>query len=101
MAIAALFVPALVGALATAMGTLAGRAIIALGIGFVTYKGIDLSIAAMKDAAINSIKGLPVDALNLVGYLWLDKGITVIISAVAVALSMKALGGSVKKMVLK
>jgi hypothetical protein len=40
----AAFLPALIGALAGAMATFAGRALIALGIGFVTYKGIDVGI---------------------------------------------------------
>lgn len=97
----ALFLPALMGALATAMGSFIGRAVLALGIGFVTYKGIDISMGVMKDMALDGVRGLPADALNLVGYLWIDKAITVVFSAVAAAMSMRALGGSVKKMVIK
>lgn len=97
----AMFIAALWGALATAMGSLIGRALIALGIGFVTYKGIDLGIAALKTQAVNGINSLPSDALNLVGYLWLDKALTVVFSGVVTSLSMKAVGGSVKKMVFK
>lgn len=97
----ALFVPALMGALATAMGTFVGRAVIALGVGFVTYKGIDVSIGFMKDSVLSGVRGLPVDALNLVGYLWIDKALTVIISAISAAMTMKAVGGSVKKAVFK
>lgn len=97
----AMFIAALWGALATAMGSLIGRALIALGIGFVTYKGIDLGIAALKIQAVNGINSLPGDALNLVGFLWLDKALTVVFSGVVTSLSMKAVGGSVKKMVFK
>jgi Protein of unknown function (DUF2523) len=97
----ALFVPALVGALAAAMGTFAGRALIALGVGFVTYKGIDVSVGMMKDSVLGGVRGLPADALNLVGYLWIDKALTVIISAISAAMTMKAIGGSVKKAVFK
>lgn len=97
----AVFIPALIGALGAAMGALAGRVLIALGIGFVSYKGIDLAIGKLKDAAVSGLQGLPADAVSLAGYLWLDKALTVIFSAVAVALSMKALGGTVKKMVAK
>ena len=96
-----MFIAALWGALATAMGSLIGRALIALGIGFVTYKGIDLGIASLKTQVVNGVNSLPADALNLVGYLWLDKALTVIFSGVVTSLSMRAVGGSVKKMVFK
>lgn len=95
------FISALWGALGTAMGSLIGRAVIALSIGFVTYKGIDLGIAALKTQAVNGVNSLPSDALSLVGYLWLDKALTVVFSGVVTALSMKAVGGSVKKMIFK
>lgn len=94
-------VASLIGAFVAAMGSMAGRVLIALGIGFVTYKGIDTGIEALKTQAINGLKGLPADALNLVAYLWLDKALTVIFSAVVVVLSMRAVGGSVKRMVAK
>lgn len=97
----ALFVPALMGALAAAMGSFIGRAIIALGIGFVTYKGIDLSIDAIKSSVMSGVRGLPADALNLVGYLYLDKAITVVMSAFVIAFAMRSLSGSVKKMEMK
>ncbi|WP_297843735.1 DUF2523 family protein [Pseudomonas sp.] len=98
---AAVFFPALVGALATAVGSLAGRVLIALGIGFVTYKGVDVSILAMKNAAVSSVQGLSADALALVGFLWLDKALSMMFSAVAASMAIRAIGGSVKKMVFK
>lgn len=97
----ALFIPALMGALAAAMATFIGRAILALGVGFVSYKGIDTGIGFLKDAAISGVRGIPGDALQLVGYLWMDKALSVVFSAVAVSLTMRALGGTLKKMVLK
>lgn len=97
----ALFIPALIGALATAMGTLVGRAIIALGIGFATYKGIDLGIEQLKQTVMTAVTGVPGQALQLIGYLWLDKALSVVFSGVGVALTMRALGGSVKRMVVK
>jgi hypothetical protein len=96
-----MFISALWGALGAAMGSLIGRAVIALSIGFVSYKGIDLGISALKTQAINGVNSLPADALGLVGYLWLDKALTVVFSGVVTALSMKLVGGSLKKMVFK
>lgn len=96
-----LFIPALVGALASAMGSFIGRAIIALGIGTITYTGISLGIDSLKASAMSAVNGLPADALGLVGYLWMDKAMTIIFSAVAVSISMRLLSGSLKKMVIK
>lgn len=96
-----LFLAALMGALATAAGSLAGRVLLGLGIGFVTYKGVDVGINAIKQNVLDSVNGLPAQALNLFGYLWLDKALSIIFSAVAVSLSMRLLGGSVKRMVAK
>jgi hypothetical protein len=97
----ALFYAGLVGALANAMVSFAGRATLAVGIGFTTFTGITLAIGSIKTSAIAGVNGLGADALGLVGYLWLDKGMTLIFSAIVTALAMKAIGGSVKKMVLK
>lgn len=97
----ALFLPALIGALAAGMATLAGRAVLALGFGFISYKGIDTGIGLLKTAAMDGVKGLPLDALQLVGFLWIDKALTVVFSAVVVALSMRALSGTIKRMVAK
>lgn len=97
----AYFVPALIGALATVMATLVGRVLLALSVGFVTYKGISLSIEAIKVSVISSFGGMTGDMASLVGYLWLDKGVSIIFSAITISLTMRFVGGSIKKMVLK
>jgi len=92
---------ALMGALASSMGSLVGRAIIALGIGTITYTGVSVGIDSMRSKIVSSVQGLPADALGLVGYLWMDKMLTIVFSAVVISLSMRLIGGSVKKMVMK
>lgn len=96
-----LFLAALVGGLASAMGTFVGRALLAAGVGFATYTGITLAVGAVKTQAIAGVNGLTGDALGLIGFLWLDKGLTLIFSAIVAALAMKGIGGSIKRMVLK
>lgn len=97
----AFFLPALIGALATAMGSLIGRAVLALGIGFVTYKGGMVIVTAMEKLVIDSVGGLTGDAVGLFGYLWLDKGVTILFSSVAASIAIRGVGGSVKRMVFK
>jgi hypothetical protein len=97
----ALFIQALMGALAQAMGSFIGRAVLALGVGTVTYTGIMYSIDTMRSSIISSFNGLPADAIGLLGFLWVDKCLTIIFSGVTVALSMRLIGGSIKKIVIK
>lgn len=97
----ALLVPSLMGALAAAMATLVGRALLAVGVGFVTYTGITVAVGTVKTNLISSVNSLGGDALSLVGFLWLDKGLTLIFSCIAASLAMKAISGSIKKAVLK
>jgi hypothetical protein len=96
-----LLVSALVGGLTSSMGSFVGRAMIAAGVGVTTYSGISLGISSVKASAISGVNSLGSDALGLVGYLWLDKGLTIIFSAFTAALTMKLVGGSIKKMVMK
>lgn len=97
----ALFIPALVGGLAAAMASFVGRAVLALGVGFVTYTGLSVLIGAVEANVISSANALPSQAFNLLGYLWFDKALTMIFSAVTASLSLQSAGGAVKKMVLK
>lgn len=97
----ALFLPALIGAFAGAMGSLVGRAMLSLGIGFVTYKGIGAGVDLLKQRVIENVQGMPSDVVGLVGFLGIDSAITIIFSAVATALSIRLIGGGLKKMVVK
>lgn len=94
-------IPALVGAITMLIGSWVGRALLALGISFVTYKGASAAIASVKTLVIQRFNGMPVDVLNLVGFLALDKAITIILSAYLFRVSIRAAGGVVKKAVLK
>lgn len=90
----------LVAALATATATIAGRAVLALGIGFVTYKGFDVGLTQLRQTVVQQMQGLPVDLINALAFFWVDKAMSVIFSAYAVALALKMAGGA-KKMVFK
>lgn len=96
-----LLVPMLIGALASAMASLVGRLILALGVSFITYKGIGAGVDVMKNYVVSSFDGMPSQMVSLVAYLWIDKGLTIIFSAFTAALSLKLAGGSIKKAVLK
>lgn len=96
-----LVIPALVGGLATAMGSMVGRVILALGVGFVSYTGIEVLVDGLQENIITSVKGLPAQMVGMIGYMWIDKAVTVIFSAVSISISFKLTDGALKQIVYK
>ena len=84
---------ALIGALVLAATSIVGRVLIALGVGYFTFTGVSTLGTWVLDTMKGALGGLPSDAMSFLGFLWVDKAITMIFSAWVVALSFK-LGGS-------
>jgi Protein of unknown function (DUF2523) len=97
----AVLINAFVGAIGLAMASFVGRAILAAGIGFVTYTGITVAVGVFKSQVISSIGGLPAEVSSFLGFLWVDKGLTLIFSSIGASMAITAVGGSVKKAVIK
>ena len=96
------FLYPLIGGLATAAGSIVGRALLALGISYVTFKGMDISLTAIFDSLKSNMAGLPAETLNFLGFLWLDKAISMIFAAYTAALAIKMAGKtSITKMITK
>lgn len=93
---------ALIGALALAMSSLIGRVLLALGISFITYTGFSTVGTYALSQIQSTFNGIGGEALGLLGYLWVDKAITVVVSAYTASLAIKMAGAtSLKKMVMK
>ena len=82
----------LIGALAVALRGLVGRVLISLGISFVTFVGVTQLITAVKQHVFSSMSSMPGQILGLIGYLWIDKGITMVFSAWTAAVALKLAG---------
>lgn len=92
----------LLGGLLTICGSMVGRALLALGIGYVTFKGFDLAIGWLLTTIKNNMAGLGADTLNFLAWLWLDKAISMIFSAYSAAILVKLAGSTnITKMVTK
>jgi len=97
-----LFAAAIVGALIQIAGTLVGKVLLSLGIGYVTYTGVDTGISWAKAQVVANMSGLPADALQIVGVLKVGTAISILSSAlVARALLAGLTSGSFKRMVIK
>lgn len=100
-----LFIAALLGGLVQAAGTLVGRVLISLGVGFVVFTGVDASITAIKGqalASLNSATSFGPQIAAFIGVLQVGTCINIVFSAWSARLVLAGLtGGTLKRMVLK
>ncbi|MNG10201.1 hypothetical protein D3C84_936570 [compost metagenome] len=74
--------PAIFFFLASIVGPLAAKILTSLGIGMVSYVGINLLLAQVKSYILSSFSGAPVDVLSILGMLKVDVSINIILAAV-------------------
>lgn len=79
---------ALLGGLRFVAGSLALQVLVGLGIGVVTYTGMDISLNYLKQQAVSNLSGLPVDMLSLLGYMKVGNFINIVTSAMVARMSM-------------
>lgn len=94
------FIAALWGALATALTSLVGRTLLALGFGYVTYKGFSASLDWIK-GLLQANFAFSGKVGALLGFLYVDKAVSVVFSAFSVALGIKTSTGAITKLVIK
>jgi hypothetical protein len=85
----------LLGGLLTIAGSMVGRVLIALGMGYVTYSGFDVAVSWLLDQIKTNLGAMPADIVAFLSYLWVDKAIGLLFSAYGAALAVK-LAGSTK-----
>ncbi len=96
------FIAAIGGMLINIVGTLAGRVLVALGIGVVTYTGLNASMDWLKAQALTSLQGMPADVVSLIAWLKVGQCISIVTSAIAArALISGMQGDTFKRWVLK
>ena len=95
---------ALAGALIQIVGTLVGKVLISLGVGYVTYSGVQASLTYVKGQALGSLTSIGGVAVQLMGVLNLDQALNLIFSALLMRLTFDGLStatGAMKSMRLK
>jgi hypothetical protein len=96
------FIAALIGGLVSAAGSFVGRVLIALGVGFVSYQGIDIAMDQLRSIFISSAGGLPGYFAGMLGILKVGTAFNIVASSLAIRLVLAGLtGGAIKRMVLK
>lgn len=90
------------GAFLNIIGSVVGRALVALGLAVVTFTGMNASLDWMRDQAVSSILQLDPQVVQLLGVLKVGTFISIISSAVAVRLLLNGVqSGTFKRWVLK
>lgn len=95
-------IAAIIGGVMSALGTLVGRILVSLGIGFVVYQGVDLMASWIRDRAMSALSGLPVELFTVLSLLQVPAVINVYFSAWMTGLVIGGLtGGSVTRRIQK
>lgn len=96
------FIAALLGGLVSAAGSLVGRVLIALGVGFVSYQGLDVALAFIKTEVLTAVGGLPIEIVQIMSTLNFGVALNIMASAYTAKMTIAGLtSGAVKKMVWK
>jgi len=97
-----IFLGALIGALISALGTLVGKILISLGIGYLVFSGVDTSIAWAKAYTISHISAAGGNVVLVAGALRVGSCISILTSALTTRLIINGLtSGTMRKMVVK
>ena len=86
---------AILGGLAIVMASLVGRVLLALGLAYVTYRGLDALLMFGLGAIKSAVGGLSGEVSDMFAYLWLDKAITTVSSAYTASTLIKGWSGGV------
>lgn len=92
---------ALLGGLVNIAGTLAGQALIALGIGVATYTGMDASIQWLKTGFISAVGGLPAEIVGMLALMKVGSCVSMVISAILIKLTLSGLTSGTMKAFVK
>lgn len=97
-----IFIASLLGGLVSAAGSLAGRVLISLGIGFVSYSGVTATLNYLVGLVHTNANSLPSTVLAALGLLQFDVVLGIFVAAATVRLTLNGLAsGTVKKMVFR
>lgn len=82
---------ALISALVASLVPLAKMVLKALGVGVVSYVGINLVLTEATDVIMVNMLGLPVEIQQILGLLKVDVAINIILSAIATKLTLNGI----------
>ncbi len=92
----------LLGGLVSIAGSLVGRVLIALSIGYVSYTGISALLTSLKDQVIERLSGSGAEFVQVMALVKIDVCVSILFSAMAARLLLQGLTSDrITKMVIK
>ena len=99
---AAFLIPAIAGALVSIVTSLVGRILLALGMGVISYTGINASLNVFKTYFSNAVGSAGYNLAGLAGVLQLDVCLSIFIAAGLARLVINgATNGTIKRLAMK
>lgn len=78
------------------------RVLLAFGVGFAVFSGVEVALDQVKSVALSSYGGLPGNVVMMLGLLRVDQAFNLVLSAVSVRFILEGLtGGGLRKLVFK
>jgi hypothetical protein len=97
-----IFIGLLWGALLQLVGSLVGRVLLAIGVGFVAYTGITSGLSYLSNLVQSNVGSAGVLVVQALGLIQFDIVVGILFGAVTAKFVLNGLsGGSIKKMSLK
>jgi len=97
-----IWVASLVGGLIEVAGTIVGKVLLSLGIGFTVFNGAEASLDFARDQFLAGVAGLPADAIAIAGIMKVGVCVSMLLSAFTPRLLLMGLtGGSIKRLAFK
>lgn len=96
MQMPSIFAPAAVF-LATITGPLVARIMLSIGVGVISYTGIDATLNAFFDKINTSWSGIPSNVIAICGIAGIDVFITIVASAYMSSITFRLVSGAVKR----
>jgi Protein of unknown function (DUF2523) len=92
----------ILGGLVQVAGTLVGKVLLSLGIGYAVYNGVDTSLAWAKGQFVSQLGGIPAKALQMAALAKVGVCVSMLVSALSTRLLMQGMtSGALKRMVVK
>jgi len=97
-----LWVASILGGLIEVVGTLVGKVLVSLGMGFTVFTGAQALLDFARAEFLSGIGGLPADAIAMAGILKIGVCVSMILSAFSARLLLMGLtGGTLKRLTVK
>lgn len=84
--------------LAAIIGPMVARVLLSLGVGIVAYKGVELMLENIRTTVEGAWSGVGADIIAIAGIAGFDQFITIVLSSISAALTLKLVSGALKKL---